>query len=139
VSARFDFVLFAPPPYDNIPPRRDVLIEFKRNVLTIRKDLHKLLAEDARFGRCMLHVCHAADATTVGKIVEKYNSAMRGAIQDAQKTREKNGAEERDLVNDGWLILLVLALRHRGKANAGTGAQLRTLTWHGANGWQPHP
>ena len=81
--ALVDFVLLGS---DSTTADRDVLVEFKQGQLNrvlptedtpldypkITKDLHKLWAEPGRHGRCIFHICQAADAGTLSAIGARY-------------------------------------------------------------------
>ena len=123
----------------NPTAHRTVLVEFKAgqqratdregidDYRKITKDLHKLLAEPAMYGCCMLHVCHAADDSTIEALKTTYTSAMKTARPLADATIQNNELVLRDHIVGGtpWFLLLVLVVHQRGKAHAGEGPCLR--------------
>ena len=146
--ALVDFVLLGSDP---ATMDRDVLVEFKQGqpnrVLPtedtpldypkITKDLHKLLAEPGCHGRCMFHICQAADegcqadSRTFAAIEAKYNAVTQNAINLASKT---TGGHSDLAAQDGngpnrWFLLLILVLHQRGEK---TGSYLHKATWDGS-------
>jgi len=130
---------------------RDVLVEFKQgqpsgvrsvedpslDYPTITKDLHKLWAEPSLHGRCMFHICQAADegcqadSRTFSAIEAKYNAVTQNAINLASKT---TGGHSDLAAQDGngpnrWFLLLILVLHQRGEK---TGSSLNKATWDGS-------
>ena len=142
--ALVDFVLLGSDP---ATMDRDVLVEFKQGqpnrVLPtedtpldypkITKDLHKLLAEPGCHGRCMFHICQAADEGTLAVIEAKYNAVAQNAMNLASKTIGENPADAQDgILSGGWFLLLILVLHQRG---AKTGSLLHRGTWQGSH-WE---
>ena len=139
--ALVDFALLGS---DSTTADRDVLVEFKQGqpnrVLPtedtpldypkITKDLHKLWAEPGPHGRCMFHICQAADSGTFSVIKDKYNAATQNALSLASETRRQNlGAAQDETESDDWLVLLILVLHQRfGK----TGSYLHRAKWDGS-------
>ena len=97
---------------------------------TITKDLHKLWAEPSLHGRCMFHICQAADSGRFSVIKDKYNAATQNALSLASETRRQNlGAAQDETESDDWLVLLILVLHQRlGK----TGSYLHRAKWDGS-------
>lgn len=123
----------------------DVLLEFKQgqpsvvrsgenaapDYPTIRKDLHKLWGEPANYGRCMFHICRAADAGTLTAIKAKYNAVTHNSMNLASATmRAHSGpAAQGDNGHDRWFLLLILVLRQRDEQS---GSFLHRATWDGS-------
>lgn len=143
-----DFALLDPETPNEV---RDVLVELKEGQPSgkdaevegevvadspaISKDLHKLRAERVRYGRCMLHICQAANAGTLPALVKKYDAAMRRALVSASATvGDTAAAHSQKEASEPWFILLILVLRQRGKANAAQGPRLYIGKWDGV-GW----
>ena len=107
---------------------RDVLIELKREqpklVVTpdgidcpaISKDFRKLLLEKAVTGKCMFHICHAADNGTIKAVLEKYNAGFAKAIARATKDAVALGVTL-DHNEANWFALYILVVRVRHEAN----------------------
>ena len=124
---------------------RNVLVEFKQgqpnrilptedtplDYPKITKDLHKLWAEPVRHGRCMFHICQAADSGTFSAIEAKYNAVTQNAISLAAETVGENPANAQDgILSDCWFLLLILVLHQRGSS---TGSFLHAGTWQGSH------
>ena len=98
----------------------------------ITKDLHKLWAEPGRHGRCMFHICQAANAGTMPALVAKYDAVTQNARDLAAETvRRQYGSVQRNGMPDGWFLLLILILHQRGDK---IGSYLHRATW-GGNQW----
>jgi len=124
---------------------RDVLVEFKQgqpsgvrsvedpslDYPTITKDLHKLWAEPSLHGRCMFHICQAADAGTLAAIEAKYNAVTQNAINLSAETTggHSDPAAQNGNGPDRWFLLLILVLHQRGEK---TGSFLHKATWDGS-------
>ena len=88
-SARHDFVLLAESDRDadksnllELEGQPKVTVnEYGADCPMIRKDLQTLILEKAVDGKCMLHLCHAADSGTIPKLLGKYNAAIAQAIR----------------------------------------------------------
>lgn len=117
-----DFVIL-----DAVNPEAErlVLVEFKEGqpgTITdgrgaycpaITKDLHKLLLEPSADGKCMLHMCHAANSGTVRAVLAKYDAALRRAVEDARADDDFSAATASRVV--GWFEFLLLIGHQRGK------------------------
>ena len=136
--ALVDFALLAS---DTAKADRDVLVEFKQgqpngvrsavddtfDYPKITKDLHKLWAEPVRHGRCMFHICQAANSGTLSAVQAKYNAVTQEAITRASKTMDENPeSTAADFPSDAWFLLLILVLHQRGEK---TGSFLHRATW----------
>lgn len=114
-SARHDFVVLAEARHD---ASRENLVELKKGQAggpKIRKDLQKLLLERAVDGKCMMHICHAANRQTISALLEKYNAAMPQAIRLAREAATRHPLP--DIADDpSWFSLFVLVVRQRGRA-----------------------
>jgi hypothetical protein len=123
VAARHDFAVLSGPQQD---ADRMNLVELKQgppdvergpcgpDCPKVRKDLEKLILERAADGKCMLHICHAADAGTVPSVLEKYNMAMPHAVRRAREAAARNDLP--DIASDrSWFSLFVLVIRRRGR------------------------
>jgi hypothetical protein len=123
---------------------RNVLVEFKQgqpagvrseldgtfDYPTITKDLHKLWAEPVRHGRCMFHICQAANERTMRAIKHKYNAVTLDAVNKSSQTIADNQRVIRDgAAPDTWFLLLILVLHQRGDHK---GSFLHRATWSGS-------
>jgi len=124
---------------------RDVIVEFKEgqpsggltgdsdelDYPTITKDVHKLWAEPARSGRCMFHICQAANAGTLPAVISKYNAVTLSAKRSASITISDHKGRANEY-GGGWFILYVFVLRGRGTS---LGSSLQRYRWSGTE-WE---
>jgi hypothetical protein len=124
-TARHDLVLLADV---EGALKRDVLFESKReqpslvarpggiDCPAISKDYRKLLMEEGESGKCMFHICHAADRGTLPAVLEKYNAGFTNAharsLTDAATLGVDLSHNERC-----WFALYILVVNDRNHAN----------------------
>lgn len=124
-SARHDLVLLTETAEGF---KRDVLFESKReqpslvarpdgiDCPAISKDYRKLLMEEGQSGKCMFHICHAANRGTLPAVLEKYNAGLTRARTRSLADATALGA---DLSHNErcWFALYILVVNDRNHAN----------------------
>jgi hypothetical protein len=107
---------------------RDVLFESKReqpklvsrpdriDCPAISKDYRKLLMEEGKSGKCMFHICHAANRGTLLAVLEKYNAGFSRALAKSRADAATLGINL-DQNEQCWFALYILVVNDRNHRN----------------------
>lgn len=108
------------------PPNWAQIIQEDKSALDdypkITKDIHKMSAEPAKSGRCMLHICQAADSGTINALLKKYDAVTQRAMDSAIATVTRCSGQ----ACDGWFMLVILVVHQRG---ASKGSFIHRYSW----------